>query len=84
MAVPSLVIRCYTPFFSAGLIATQFETSKIVLPHPLHTSSNKVEHMPMQGESTFSGAFPLKSLLIDGFLIELTRFCNHLDPPQRR
>jgi hypothetical protein len=34
---------------------TQLQTSRAVLPQPWQTSSNKVEQMPMQGESKLSG-----------------------------
>jgi hypothetical protein len=40
--------------FSSGVINTQLQTSIAVLPQPWQISSNKVEQMPMQGESEFS------------------------------
>ena len=41
--------------FSSGVMKTQLQTSRAVLPQPWQTSSNKVEQMPMQGESRLSG-----------------------------
>jgi hypothetical protein len=41
--------------FSSGVMKTQLQTSRAVLPQPWQTSSNKVEQMPMQGESKLSG-----------------------------
>jgi hypothetical protein len=51
MAVLSKVIRCQTCLFSSWVILTQLATSRIVRPQPLHTSSKRVEQIPMQGES---------------------------------
>jgi hypothetical protein len=41
--------------FSSGVMKTQLQTSRAVLPQPWQTSSNKVEQIPMQGESKLSG-----------------------------
>jgi hypothetical protein len=54
MAVPSEVMRVHMACFSSGVINTQLQTSIAVLPQPWQMSSNKVEQMPMQGESEFS------------------------------
>lgn len=48
-------MRVQVACFSSGVMNTQLHTSSAVLPQPWQTSSNKVEHMPMQGESKFSG-----------------------------
>ncbi|SOZ21757.1 hypothetical protein CBM2609_A100053 [Cupriavidus taiwanensis] len=51
LPVPSRVIRSHTCCFSSSLKNTQLLTSAAVRPQPWHTSSNKVEQMPMQGLS---------------------------------
>ena len=40
--------------FSSGVMKTQLQTSKAVLPQPWQISSNNVEQMPIHGESAFS------------------------------
>lgn len=47
-------MRVQVACFSSGVMKTQLQTSRAVLPHPWQTSSNKVEQMPMQGESRLS------------------------------
>src|SRR5689334_21742741 len=44
-------MRCHTRRFSSSLKNTQFETSNAVRPQPMHTSSKRVEQMPIQGLS---------------------------------
>ncbi|SPA24729.1 hypothetical protein CBM2637_A170063 [Cupriavidus taiwanensis] len=51
LPVPSRVMRSHTCCFSSSLKNTQLLTSAAVRPQPWHTSSNKVEQMPMQGLS---------------------------------
>ena len=48
-------MRVQMTCFSSGVMKTQLQTSRAVLPQPWQTSSNKVEQMPMQGESKLSG-----------------------------
>ncbi len=48
-------MRVQMACFSSGVMKTQLQTSRAVLPQPWQTSSNKVEQMPMQGESKLSG-----------------------------
>jgi len=60
------------------------ETSRIVRPQPLQISSNKVEQMPMHGESTFAAELPPKSSLIRVYLSELTQFYSHWDLQQKQ
>jgi len=51
MAVPSRVMRSQIARFSSSERNTQLDTSTAVRPQPLHTSSKRVEHTPMQGLS---------------------------------
>jgi hypothetical protein len=48
-------MRVQMACFSSGVMKTQLQTSRAVLPQPWQTSSNKVEQIPMQGESKLSG-----------------------------
>jgi hypothetical protein len=50
----------------------------------LQISSNKVEQMPIHGESTFAAELPPKSSLIRVYLSELTQFYSHWDLQQKQ
>jgi hypothetical protein len=63
-------MRVQVTCFSSGVMKTQLQTSRAVLPQPWQTSSNKVEQMPMQGESKLSGLIAKGRVGIESGLFE--------------